>query len=46
MKNKKEKRNDQTTYIIEREYLGKYSVEEFVKRVIKSHINFPKSDCH
>lgn len=44
MKKKEEKRNVQTTYVVEREYLGKYSVEEFLMRVIKSHINFTNSD--
>lgn len=26
-------------FVVEREYLGKYSIEEFMKRVIKSHLD-------
>ena len=33
-----QKEKKQKSFIVEREFRGKYSVEEFLKRVIKSHM--------
>ncbi len=35
---KQENSTTRKTYVVEREYLGRYSTEEFVKRIIRSHL--------
>jgi len=48
MKDDKNNSEKEKIFIVEREYLGKYSIENFLRQVIKSHINcqvFSDENC-